>query len=44
MGGIGGYAVGDTSAEVFGIGNPINYAIFITVILGVSIVLLLVAF
>ena len=44
MGGIGGYAVGDTSAEVFGIGTPINYAIFITVILGVSIMLLLVAF
>jgi hypothetical protein len=44
MGGIGGYAVGDTSAEVFGIGTPINYAIFITVILGVSIALLIVAF
>jgi hypothetical protein len=44
MGGIGGYAVGDTSAEVFGIGTPINYAIFITVILGVSIALLVVAF
>lgn len=44
MGGIGGYAVGDTSAEVFGLATPINYAIFITVLLGISILLLLVAF
>jgi hypothetical protein len=44
MGGIGGYAIGDTSAEVFGLGTPINYAIFITVILGVSIVLLIIMF
>jgi hypothetical protein len=42
--GIAGYAVGDTSAEVFGLDTPRKFAICLTVLLGVAIILLVVIF
>jgi hypothetical protein len=44
MAGIGGYTAGDTSAEVFGLKTPKKYAICLTALLGVSIILLLALF
>jgi len=40
LGGIAGYAIGDTSVGIFGLENPTNYGIYISVILRNAIVLL----
>ena len=42
LAGLLGYAIGDSSGEIFGVTNPTAFAIFLSVVGGVSIALLLV--
>ena len=44
MAGIAGYAFGNSSAVIFGLNTPNKYAIFLTVVLGISIILLIAVF